>query len=261
VSPTGCGTPLPEVLVMAGGQGRRLGALTASTPKPMLPVAGRPVLQHILEQLRDQGVRHAFVSVHHLGHVISQYFGDGRWLGIDIDYVKEHVPLGTAGAMSLLPPLDKTLLVVNGDVVTPLPVARFVGHHQKHAAALSVGCVEQCVTVPYGVLELKPPDVVGLDEKPDIVVTVAAGVYLFSPEVVRTIGPRGARLSMPELISNVLRTGRVVGFPLPGPWVDIGTPATYACAEQVIALAASRATPLVDALLASTAITVLGTRR
>jgi len=105
---------VPEVLVMAGGEGRRLGTLTSQVPKPMLPVGGRPVLQHTLEQLRDQGVTHAYLSVRHLSQVISRYFGNGRWLGIDLDYVVEPDALGTAGAIGMLPTLGKPLLVVNG---------------------------------------------------------------------------------------------------------------------------------------------------
>ena len=130
----------PEVLVMAGGEGRRLGALTSHTPKPMLPVSGRPVLQHTLEQLRDQGVEHVFLSVRHLSHVISDYFGNGRWLGIDIDYVVEQHALGTAGAIGLLPAQSEPLLVINGDVVTTVPVAALAAHHREHRAAMTIGC-------------------------------------------------------------------------------------------------------------------------
>jgi NDP-sugar pyrophosphorylase family protein len=232
-----CGPP-PEVLVMAGGEGRRLGALTSRTPKPMLPVGGRPVLQHTLEQLREQGVEHVFLSVGHLSHVISDYFGDGRWLSIDIDYVVEQQALDTAGAIGLLPAHSKPLLVINADVVTPVPVAALAAHHHEHVAAMTIGYVEQRVPIPYGVIECDWPDVLRLHEKPDVVLTIIAGVYLLAPEVAAGIHV-GVPLAMPDLIEAVLATGRVVGFPLPGPWLDIGTPDTYARADPVAASAAA----------------------
>jgi NDP-sugar pyrophosphorylase family protein len=221
----------PEVLVMAGGEGRRLGALTSAIPKPMLPVGGRPVLQHLLEQLRDQGVQHVHLSVHHLSQVISNYFGDGRWLGIDIDYVFERKALGTAGAIGQLPAQSKPLLVINGDIITPVPIAALVAHHHDHAASMTVGHVEARLPVPYGIIECGPPDVLRLHEKPDMVLTVIAGIYLLAPEVMETVRP-GVSLSMPHLIESVLAKGRVVGFRLPGPWLDIGTPDAYARADQ-----------------------------
>jgi len=229
---------VPEVLVMAGGEGRRLGALTSRTPKPMLPVNGRPVLQHILEHLRDQGVEHVFLSVRHLSHVISDYFGDGRRLGMRIEYVVEEQALGTAGALGLLPPLSRPLLVVNGDVMTPLPLAALTAHHQQHRAAMTVGHVEHRVTVPYGVIECGRPDVLRLREKPEVVLTVIAGVYVLAPEVVAGIH-LGDVLAMPDLIETVLGTRRVVGFALPGPWLDIGTPEAYARADQFAAFTAA----------------------
>jgi NDP-sugar pyrophosphorylase family protein len=224
----------PEVLVMAGGEGRRLGALTSHTPKPMLPVAGRPLLQHILERLRDQGVEHVYLSVRHLSHVICEHFGNGRWLGIDIDYVVEDQPLGTAGAVGLLPAQTKPLLVVNGDLMTSVPVGALVAHHQAHGADLTVGHVEQRIPVPYGVVECRRLQVLRLQEKPDLVVTVIAGVYLLAPEVARSVPP-DTPLNMPELITGLLSTGRVIGFALRGPWLDIGTPDTYAQAEPMLA--------------------------
>lgn len=230
--------PLPEVLIMAGGEGRRLGPLTTRIPKPMLPVGGRPVLQHALEQLREQGVGHVFLSVRHLSHVISDYFGDGRWLGLDIDYIVEQQALGSAGAIGLLPAQSKPLLVLNGDLVTTLPLGALCAHHRQHDAAMTIAYVEQTVSVAYGVIECVGPDVVQLQEKPDLVLTVIAGVYVIAPEITAGVH-RGVPLDMPDLIGAVLGSARVVGFPLPGPWLDIGTPDTYSCADQVAASAAA----------------------
>jgi len=223
-----------EVLVMAGGEGRRLGDLTALTPKPMLPVDGRPMLQHILEQLRDQGVGHVYLSVRHLSHRISDYFGDGRWLGVDVEYVVEEEPLDTAGALGLLPRLDRPLLVMNADVLTELPVAAMVRQHVASGVGLTIGCAEQRISIPYGVVECSGPEVMRLHEKPDLALSIVAGVYVVAPEVVASV-PAGVPLPMPGLIEHVMNTGRVARYALPGPWLDIGTPDTYARAAQVAA--------------------------
>jgi NDP-sugar pyrophosphorylase family protein len=209
----------------------------------MLPVGGRPVLQHTLERLRAQGVGHVFLSVCHLAHVISDYFGDGGWLDVDIEYVVEQRPLGTAGAIGLLPELSKPLLVLNGDVLTPVPVAEVAAHHQAHGAAMTVGYVKQRMPVPYGVIQCTGGlEVLGLKEKPEIVLTVIAGVYVIAPEVVAWTA-HGVPLAMPDMIESVIGPGRVVGYPLPGPWLDIGTPETYARAEQISALCDSPGVP------------------
>jgi NDP-sugar pyrophosphorylase family protein len=224
---------------MAGGEGRRLGQLTSVTPKPMLPVGGQPMLQHTLAQLRDQGVQHAYLSVRHLSHVICDYFGDGRWLGIDIDYVVDDQPLGTAGAIALIPRSARPVLVLNGDIMTPVPVASIVAHHERLGAAVTIGSVEEKVTIPYGVMECGESEVVRLQEKPALTFTIMAGVYLVAPEVAAGVS-RDAPLSMPALVERALAGGRVVEFRLPGPWLDIGTPDQYARAEEMAARGAMR---------------------
>jgi NDP-sugar pyrophosphorylase family protein len=219
---------------MAGGEGRRLGELTALTPKPMLPVDGRPMLQHIVEQLRDQGVRHLYISVRHLSEMVSDYFGDGRWLGVDIEYVVEDSPLDTAGALGLLPELDRPLLVMNADILTTLPVAAMVRQHVTSGAGVTIGCSQQRIPIPYGVVECTGAEVTDLHEKPDVVFDVVAGVYVVAPEVVAAV-PAGVALPMPGLVEQVMATGLVGHFALPGPWLDIGSPDTYARAAEVAA--------------------------
>ena len=200
----------PGVLLMAGGEGQRLGPLTERTPKPMLPVAGRPVLQHLVEHLRDQGVERVHIAVRHLAHVVVDHFGDGRWLGVGIDYLVEREPLGTAGALGLLPAQDAPLLVVNGDLVAAVPVHDMLRHHQRHGAAITVGYVDRVVPVPYGVLELQRRKVTALHEKPDLPVRIVAGVYVVAPHVVASVAP-GRRLDMPDLVARTVRDQPVVG--------------------------------------------------
>lgn len=136
------------VLVMAGGLGTRLGELTSTTPKPMLPLDGRPILQYMLEHLRDQGVRHVFLAVRHLSHAVMDYFGDGRWLGVDVEYVMEDHPLDTAGAIGLVPVSSAPLLVVNGDLLAAIPCATLLGAHLGRRAAMTVCHVEHRMQIP-----------------------------------------------------------------------------------------------------------------
>ncbi len=229
-------TRLPaEVLIMAGGLGSRLGELTSTTPKPMLPLDGKPILQHLLEHLRDQGVRHVFLSVRYLSHTVMDYFGDGRWLGVDVDYLEEDRPLDTAGAISLVPVSDAPLLVVNGDLLATIPCASLLETHLGRRAAMTVCHVEHRVSVPFGVLTCgDSDDVVALEEKPAVSLTVIAGVYVVAPKVVVAV-PTGRPLCMPELIASLVRTGEsVVGFRLPGPWLDIGSPEAYRQAADLL---------------------------
>lgn len=218
----------PEVLIMAGGRGSRMGHLTAHAPKPMLPVNGRPVLEHVIDHLRDQGVTHMFLSVGYLAEVITSYFGNGRWLGVNIDYVVERCALDTAGAVGLLPPVDRPLLVINGDLLTNLPVVQLVCNHLRHNAGLTVCLAEARRHIPYGVVECDADGaLVQLLEKPTIVMTVVSGIYLLAPEVVRHV-PSDVPLSMPDLIRQVRAGGgRVRGFALPGRWLDVGSPEDY----------------------------------
>lgn len=222
------------VLVMAGGLGTRLGELTSTTPKPMLPLDGRPILQYMLEHLRDQGVRHVFLAVRHLSHAVMDYFGDGRWLGVDVEYVMEDHPLDTAGAIGLVPVSSAPLLVVNGDLLAAIPCATLLGAHLGRRAAMTVCHVEHRMQIPFGVIHRTDgEDVLCLEEKPCARFTVVAGVYVIAPGVARTV-PAGQPLCMPDLIATLVRTGRSVkGFRLPGPWLDIGSPEAY---RQAIAM-------------------------
>jgi dTDP-glucose pyrophosphorylase len=216
-----CELPLRAV-VMAGGHGTRLRPLTEELPKPMLPMGDRPLLELIIEQLRQAGIRQVSLTTHYKEEAIVQHFGDGQDFGVEIRYVREDQPLGTAGALSLLDESAEPLLVINGDILTRLDLRAMLDFHREQQAEMTVAVRRYEFSVPYGVVETEGTAVVGISEKPTIRHFVNAGIYLLNPEVCRYI-PGGQHYDMPDLISRLVTEGhRVVSFPVREYWLDIG---------------------------------------
>jgi NDP-sugar pyrophosphorylase family protein len=212
---------------MAGGKGSRLHPLTAEMPKPMLQVGDRPLLEIIIERLRDAGIRNVKVTTHHHRQKITDHFGDGRGFGVELSYVEEDQPLGTAGGLGLMEPPTETTLVMNGDILTDVDVRAMLRYHREHEADLTVGVRQYELKVPYGVVECDGPVVKGLSEKPVLGLFVNAGIYLLEPAVFRLI-PIGERFDMTDLMQRVLADGRpMVSFPIREDWLDIGQLADY----------------------------------
>ncbi len=216
-----------RAVVMAGGQGSRLAPLTGDCPKPMLPVGDRPLLEHILEQLRKAGVRQVNLATHYLGEKIQEHFGDGGQFGLELSYVWEDRPLGTAGALGLIEGADEPLLIINGDILTNVDFRALRQFHEEQRAALTVAVRKYDLAVPYGVVETSGPLVDRLVEKPVLSFFVNAGIYLLEPEVLTRLEP-GQRMDMTELIQVLLAEGqRVTSFPVIEYWLDIGTHSDY----------------------------------
>jgi len=210
-------------VIMAGGRGTRLAPLTDTVPKPMLRVAGRPILERIVLHLVGHGISRIFLSVNYLAEVIEDHFGDGRSLGVRIEYLRETEPLGTAGALGLLPETpERTLVVLNGDLVTNVDVGDLIDVHERGGFAATVGTRRYVHTVPFGCVERDGDRITGLEEKPAILREVNTGIYALAPHVVGQV-PAGVPLTMPELIGRVLVRGEPVGaFEVEDDWVDVG---------------------------------------
>jgi len=210
-------------VVMAGGEGRRLRPLTDTTPKPMLPLGERPLLESLIRLLVSHRFRDVFISINYLGEQIQNYFGDGDALGCRIRYLRETKPLGTAGALSLLPerPTDP-LLVINGDLATNVDLTALMDYHLQ-AACLGTQCVREYVhNVPFGVVRCDGDQVVGLEEKPTYRRLINAGIYVLSPSLLDLVPP-DREFTMPELLAGAHRSGYpVAAFPIRERWVDIG---------------------------------------
>ena len=214
-------------VVMAGGLGTRLRPLTEKTPKPMLPVGDRPVMEHVLEQLQKVGISQVSITTHYKAEAIVEHFGDGRRFGLEIDYLNEKEPLGTAGALGLLKPREGPVLLINGDVMTQVNFRSMLSYHADNKADMTVGVRRFELQVPYGVVEMEGSEVRRLDEKPTYRFFINAGVYLIEPRVLTLIKDR-ERLDATELIDRLLASGKkVVGFPIHEYWLDIGRPDDY----------------------------------
>ncbi len=227
------GPPQPAVhaVVMAGGYGKRLMPLTADTPKPLLRIGDKPLIQRLVQQLKQAGISKVNISTHYKAEQISEHLGNGETFGVDLVYVSEQQPLGTAGGLSLVSGEDP-LLVVNGDILTALDFRTLFNFHFEQGAEMTVAVREYGFEVPYGVVETNGVEVTGITEKPAVKFFVNAGIYLVSPSA-RQLIPPGQPFDMPQLIDLLVRNGRrVISFPVWEYWLDIGRPEDYERAQQ-----------------------------
>ena len=220
-------------VIMAGGMGTRLHPLTLQTPKPLLPVAGRPMIEHIIEQLSDEGIRRFFVTTNYLAKKFPEILGDGSHLGVEISYICEDKQLGTLGALSLIDrkKLSEPIIVTNGDVLSKLNVSDFLHHHSESGASLTICVKEYNHRVPYGVISIKDNAIIGLDEKPEQTFIVNAGVYCIDLDVLSLI-PRSRPLDFPDFVKLLDSSGHSMSsFTFEGYWRDIGTIEDYSHAN------------------------------
>jgi NDP-sugar pyrophosphorylase family protein len=214
-----------RLFIMAGGRGSRLAPLTDNCPKPMLPVGGKPILEHIVERARGEGIFNLIFSVNYLGTIIEDYFGDGKKFGVDITYVKEDFPLGTAGALSLFKEqVNEPLLVSNGDLITDIRYSEMLEFHNTHKSFITVATRSHEWQNPYGVVLTSGSDVVGYEEKPLSKSNINAGVYVLDPGVLSLL-EYNEHCDMPNLITKALTTGnRLYAYPMYENWLDVGRP-------------------------------------
>jgi len=219
--------PLTGV-IMAGGYGKRLLPLTENLPKPMLPVNGRPLLEHMLQKLQKAGIRSVNVTTHHLSERIMEHFNDGSQFGVRLNYLQETEPLGTAGALAKMSSATEPLLVLNGDVLTDVDVRAMLHFHREHRADLTIGVRQYDIEVPFGVVETNGnAKVNAIAEKPVLRHFINAGVYLVDPGMCRLV-PKDRYFDMPDLIKAAIACGAtVISFPIREYWLDIGQVEQY----------------------------------
>lgn len=213
------------MVIMAGGKGTRLLPYTENCPKPLVPVAGKPMLEHIIERAKSEGFNHLVLAIHYLGHMIEDYFGNGEKLGVTIDYLRESVPLGTAGALGLLNPRPATPFVVtNGDVITDIRYGELLDFHVRHNAMATMAVRLHEWQHPFGVVQTRGIEIVGFEEKPVARSHINAGVYALGPEALNVVSP-DAHCDMPTLFERLqAKTMRTVAYPMHEPWLDVGRP-------------------------------------
>lgn len=223
-----------EAVIMAGGYGTRLMPLTKEMPKPMLPIGDRPLMQVMIEQLRLAGIRRVNVMTHYQQDKIEDYFGDGKAFGVELSYVAEDRPLGTAGGLGLMKVSNEPILVVNGDILTRVDFRAMLAYHREHKADITVAVRQYDVQLPYGVLECESHQVRKVREKPLLNFFVNAGMYLIEPSIHSYI-PNETSFDMTDLIQRLLDEGRsVVSFPILEYWLDIGQHQDYEQAQKDI---------------------------
>lgn len=220
-----------RAVVMAGGFGTRLRPLTADTPKPMLPVGGKPLLERMIEHMGRSGIRSVHITTHYLKDKIADYFGNGSAHGVALTYVDEEKPMGTAGALRLMTRPDEATLIINGDVLTDLDFQAMHRFHREQGAQMTMAVRSYSLTVPYGVVESDGMHVLRVVEKPRHDYFINAGIYILEPEAFDMI-PAESRFDMTDLVDALLAGGRAVAsYPMQEYWLDIGCKEDYARAE------------------------------
>lgn len=212
-------------VVMAGGKGMRLRPLTEKIPKPMIRVAGRPLLERIILHLVSYGIRRIFLSVNHLAQVIEDYFEDGSKYGATLHYLREDEPLGSGGSISLLPEMpEHPLLVLNGDLIVDINFADMIKFHSQNDFYASMGVYSYHHQVPYGCVEIRNGKLTGLEEKPVLEKKVNAGVYVLSKKAVSNI-PKKVCFPITALFEEALKKNFACGaFSIEKEWLDVGSP-------------------------------------
>jgi len=213
------------MVIMAGGMGTRLRPHTENCPKPLLPVAGKPMLEHIIEHAKLEGFSHFVLAIHYLGHMIEEHFGNGERLGVQIDYLREQSPLGTAGALGLLNPRpDAAFVVTNGDVITDIHYGELLDFHLRHNAAATMAVRVHEWQHPFGVVQTQGIEIVGFEEKPVARTHINAGVYALEPDALNALAA-DTRCDMPALFERLQeQSKRTVAYPMHEPWLDVGRP-------------------------------------
>jgi dTDP-glucose pyrophosphorylase/predicted transcriptional regulator len=221
------------MIIMAGGKGARLLPHTETCPKPLLPVSGKPILQHIIEKAKAEGFSNFIISIGYLGEMIEDYFGNGLKFEVTISYIREDTPLGTAGAISLLEQIpDKPIVISNGDLITDVRYSELLDFHYLHKADATMGVRMYEWKHPFGIVKTKGVEITELAEKPVFRNYVNAGVYVLNPSVLNRL-EKGVPCDMPDFFASLITDGmRSIVFPMHESWLDLGSEEEYMAANN-----------------------------
>ena len=228
-------TRLPvDAVMMAGGKGERLRPLTEKTPKPLLPVGDKAIIDHNVDRLIRYGIQHISVTVNYLKEQIEEHYRMPH-NGVQILTVREPMFLGTIGSIKFVPTFyNDTILIMNSDVFTNIDYEDFFLHFQQHKAEMSVAAIPYNVSIPFGVLDIDGRNILRLLEKPKYNYYVNAGIYLIKRRALEEI-PDGSYFNATDLVEKLISEGkRVIRYPLNGTWIDIGNPQEYQKAQDIV---------------------------
>lgn len=236
LNPARCITTGMKAVILAGGKGTRLEPFTANLPKPLVPLDGVPILEVLIRRLIHYGITDITLTLGHLAELIQAYFEQRHgWMEkININFVEDNEPTGTAGSLSFIPDLAKTFLVINGDLLTNLNFNDLVQFHQNHKAALTIAYHTQTVKIDLGVLKLNDQQqVIDYIEKPETSYSVSMGIYVYEPHILKYID-YGEYLDFPDLVSRLIKEGeQICAYPANCLWLDIGRPDDYEKAQNL----------------------------
>lgn len=224
-----------EAIIMAGGKGTRLQPLTLETPKPLLNIGGKPIIEYNIDRLIKFGIKTIYISVNYLKDQIIDYFGDGSNKGITIKYIEEEHMTGTLGSVTYVDSFNsKDILVMNSDLLTNINFENLYQSYISNGSEMAVATIPYDVTIPYGVVETKDNLVVSLKEKPTYTYYSNAGIYIISSKCINEI-PKKTFYNATELIDKLIKENRkVINFPILDYWLDIGKPHDYEKAQKDI---------------------------
>lgn len=222
-----------KAVILAGGKGTRLAPYTKVLPKPLMPIGDMPILEVILRQIKLAGINDVVLTVGHLSELLRTFFQDGSRLSLNISYNFEDSPLGTAGPIAFVPNLEETFLVMNGDVLSTLPLSELIQFHKTQNAIATIATHHRRVKVDLGVIQWDgDARVTGYIEKPTYDYSVSMGIYVFEPKVLTYI-PKGEYYDFPDLVKKLIGVGeKVIGYRFDGYWQDLGRPDDYESAAQ-----------------------------
>ena len=211
------------VLLMAGGYGKRLMPFTKNTPKPLLKIKDKTILERIIENLFDNGFRKFYISTHYKSKMITDYFGDGKKWNVSIKYIYEKTPLGTAGAIGHISnKIDSTLIVMNCDILSNVNFEELLNSHFKSKAQATICTASHNIQIPFGVVKSKKGTLETISEKPTHSFYVSAGIYVLNKLMVRRF-KKNKKINMPEFLTNQIKSKRKINvFPINEFWLDIG---------------------------------------
>ncbi|WP_405469656.1 nucleotidyltransferase family protein [Morganella morganii] len=213
------------IFIMAGGFGTRLKPLTDTCPKPMLKIGNKPILETVIRNFIKAGFVNFYISTHYMPEKIHEHFGDGSELGINITYIHETEPLGTGGALGLLPTKimpNLPLIMINGDILTTVDILKLLDFHLQNSSDATMCVREYTFQIPYGVVKGENNHIVEIAEKPTYKHHVNAGIYVISPELIHSV-EKNTYIDMPTLLENRLKNNKkILMFPIHEYWLDIG---------------------------------------
>ena len=225
-----------RAIILAGGKGTRLRPFTVNFPKPLVPLGEKPVIEILIQRLLNFGINDVTITLGHLAELVKAYFHHRKEFTrkFKLRYVEEQEPTGTAGSLAYVRGLNRTFLVMNGDLLTDLDISALVNFHRQQNAILTIATHKRSVKIDLGVLDFdKDHRITAYREKPEHHYHVSMGVYVYEPAVLRHI-PKGKHLDFPELVLKLVAEGeRVCAYPADCQWLDIGRPDDYARAQEL----------------------------